>query len=79
MPRNKMKAISDKLGLPFLDVLKEMYLKNKFSSQVISDKLFKSTGIQITARSIQRELKRNKLVRTLSEAFNLTLFEERRL
>lgn len=73
MPQNKGKAISSILGQPFLDILKKMYVDDKLSSQEISEKIFQLTRIKITTRSIQRELRKNNLIRTFSEAFKLAI------
>lgn len=78
MLRNKVKIISDKLGSSFLDILKRMYISDNLSSQEISNKLFELTGIQFTARSVQRELKKNNLTRSLSDAFNLAISRGRK-
>jgi len=37
--------------------LKELYVDKKYSSQQIADWIFSTTGITITTRSVQRNLK----------------------
>lgn len=78
MPRNRMKTISHLLGLPFNDVIKDLYLKKNLASTEISERLLKDTGISITPRSIQSQLRSLGVTRTFSEAFNLAIKKGRK-
>lgn len=77
MPNNqriyKMHSISSFLQKDFDSVVKEMYLNQQMPAIQISDELFKITNIRISTRSIQRRLKTMGIVRTFSEAFNLSI------
>lgn len=75
---NKMRNIGDALRRGFDEIIADLYLNKKLSGQEISDELFTKTKIFITPRSIQRRLKALKIIRPLSEAFNLAIKKGRK-
>lgn len=79
MPRpSKAREISEILKRPFLDVITDMYVKDKMCTLEIEEELEKITGIFITGRSVQRLLKRNGIIRSRSEAYNLSIAKGRK-
>ncbi|MDD2757879.1 MAG: HNH endonuclease signature motif containing protein [Patescibacteria group bacterium] len=78
MRLNKMKSISALLNHPFDDIIKGLYLNKTLASQEISDELFRKTKILITSRSIQRRLKQMGIIRSFSQAFNLSIKKGRK-
>lgn len=63
-----MKRIADFYKKPFDDLIKEWYLKNGLSGNAIANKIHKETGINITHRSIHRELQKLEVSRSKSDA-----------
>ena len=58
-------------------VLVELYVVQKLSAQMISEKLLEDTGVMVNARTIQRILKRKGVVRSGGEAFKLAVSQNR--
>ena len=75
---NKMRDISMLLGQSFDSVISSLYLNKELSSKEISEELFSKTKIFITPRSIQRQLKSLKIIRSFSDAFNLAIKKGRK-
>lgn len=75
---HKMDKVSSIVGKKFNDLLNELYVEQKLSGKEISDKIFSLTKISITTRSIQRQLKKLKLIRSFSEAFKLAIANGRK-
>lgn len=73
MRLNKAKHISEATSIPFDELIEDLYLNKSMATTEISEKLFNLTGILITPRSIQRRLKKNGVIRSFSEAFNLAI------
>lgn len=73
-----MKSISSAFNTPFDELIKKLYCEDKKSAQEISDYILKEKKIFITARSVQRQLKKLGLIRQLSEAFNLAIKQGRK-
>ncbi|MEK7070260.1 MAG: HNH endonuclease [Patescibacteria group bacterium] len=73
-----MLDIAKKLNSDFNKIISDLYLGSNFSGQEISDELFIKTGIFITARSIQRQLRKLGIIRTFSEAFNISIKKGRK-
>lgn len=73
-----MKSISLAFNTPFDILIKTFYLKDQMSAQEISDRILKQSKIFITARSIQRQLKKLGLSRDLSQAFKLAIKKGRK-
>lgn len=73
-----MKAISTILSHSFNDLIKDLYLNKTMSAAEISDELYKQTKILITPRSIQRQLKQIGIIRSFSQAFNLSIQKSRK-
>lgn len=78
MRLNKMKTISTALSCPFDELIKDLYLSKSMAATEISDELYKKTNILITTRSIQRQLKKLGVIRSFSEAFNLSIKKGRK-
>ncbi len=68
-----MITISQIMGHPFDDTIKDLYVNKCMAGTEISEELFKITRVLITPRSIQRKLKDLGIMRTFSEAFNLAI------
>ena len=77
-PHHKMLDIAKKLNSNFNKIISDLYLGSNFSGQEISDELFIKTGILITSRSIQRQLKKLGIIRGFSEAFNISIKKGRK-
>lgn len=73
-----MKSIGLAFNTPFDILVKNFYSKDQMSAQEISDHILKQSKIFITARSIQRQIKKLRLTRDLSEAFNLAIRKGRK-
>lgn len=58
-------------------VLVEWYVVQKFSAQMISDKILQDFEIRVTARTIQRIMKKKGVVRSGGEAFGLAVSQNR--
>jgi hypothetical protein len=78
MRLNKMKSISKASSKPFNELIKELYIDQTMTAKEISDKIFETTKILITPRSIQRKLKEIGVIRSLSDAFNLSISKGRK-
>lgn len=75
---HKMHDIGNKLNQDFDTIISDLYLKNNFSGQEISDTIFIKTNILITPRSIQRQLKKLGIIRSFSAAFNISIKKGRK-
>lgn len=73
MPSNKTLLISKKYGLPFTDLIKNLYVDQKLSAAAIADKFFSDTGIPITPRPIHYAIKHLGISRQKSDAFKLAI------
>jgi len=74
----KINDISTALGVNFKDFVRDLYQIKKLSCQEISENIFNKSGINITARSIQRFLKSMGSIRTYSQAFTLAIARGRK-
>ncbi|MFA6526189.1 MAG: HNH endonuclease signature motif containing protein [Candidatus Buchananbacteria bacterium] len=73
MRLNKKKDISRLSGKDFNTFISELYLEDKLCTEEIVAKIFKLTGIIITTRYIQTQLKKLGISRTKEESFQLAI------
>lgn len=70
---NGLKNLSQSLGENAKNLISKLYIEEKKCPLEITNYLFDKTGIKITQRSIQRNIKKMGIARTKSEAFNLSI------
>lgn len=70
---NKVKKLSAVIGVDAMDFISDLYLKENKCPLEISDFIFQKTGVKISPRSIQRNVKRLGINRNRSAAFNLAI------
>jgi hypothetical protein len=75
---NRMVNIGTALGKSFNEVITDLYINKQMSGIEIAEKIKNDTQIDITPRSIQRQLKSLGIVRSFSQAFRLAISKGRK-
>jgi len=73
MKLNKSKGIEKFYNTPFNSLIIRFYLNDSMSSVEIAEKIYKDTGVKITARYIQLVTKKLGVSRNYSQAFKLAI------
>lgn len=75
---HKMADIGALLGNDFNKIISDLYINQQMSAIEIAEKIKQDTKIDITPRSIQRQLKSLGIVRSFSQAFRLAISKGRK-
>ena len=75
---NKSKKVSSALKKDFNSIITKMYIEKKMCASEIADEIVKKTEINISPRFIQQKLKSLGIIRSFSEAFNLSIKKGRK-